>query len=101
MPKIGAYSGNTILGIGDNEDQAIAEAEGFILDWDYALADGGVKTAPVSEALLDEIIRTGFPFDTGNIPVILGPDGILWLEDGEGSFADDMILDLDQQEIPY
>lgn len=101
--KIAAYDQDGILGIGDNADQALAEAEGFLRDHadnpDECLEK--VKTAPVSDALLDEILRVGFPFDTFHVPVILGPDGILWLDDGPSSAEDEGILELSEDEVPF
>jgi len=101
--KIAAYDKDGILGIGDTPEQALAEAEGFLTDHadNPHTAISELKTAPVSDALLDEILRVGFPFDIAYMPIILGPDGILWIDDGESKEDEDRLFEFAEEDLPY
>ena len=75
--KIAAYDDDGIWGIGDNEEQAKAEAERTIRD-DYEEADeliAGVKIAPISDEFLAYIIGAGK--DEGSPYVCELVDGVL------------------------
>lgn len=84
MTKIAAYDDTGIWGVGDNEEQAKAEAEGFIKesmpeDEQQAEIDG-LKTAPISDdmlALLVDEDGNPSPCSIDDAPFIVDPDGTL------------------------
>lgn len=101
--KIAAYvdndSGAGIWGLGETEEDAKAHAEAAINDGvDGAEAQSEIaslKFAPVSDPLLErladefELDTAGFIAKT-DVPYLLGPDGILWIdEDAEPAEDDD------------
>jgi hypothetical protein len=70
MAKIAAYDADGIWGAGDNEDQARAEAAGYLHDlFEDPLDDvvertvAGLRFAPISDELLEEVHAAGRGFE--------------------------------------
>jgi hypothetical protein len=78
--KIAAYDEDGIWGVGDTAEKAIEEATGTLIDMDAADDIPNLKTAPISDELLEKISNADDPKMAAPIaefPFILNADGVL------------------------
>jgi hypothetical protein len=94
--KIAAYDDDGIWGVGDTEEQARAEAEGFVRECYTGDKEKGeeacraLKTAPVSDDLLARATAGGeLHINYTDYPFLLNDEGVLVFDEDKAEANDD------------